>query len=208
VTVWWYERLLMSVGVPDAGGVWLNGDSELWRFTTSTLGWERVESSTTAVNEARPSARSGHTMTSVGVDLWVHGGNKSPGNGVEHSSELWRFTTSTRGWERVNTTAANETLPSARSGHTMTSVGLDLWVHGGTTQAGGLLPADDLWRFTTSTRGWGRVDSSAANEAHPSARTGHTMTSVGLDLWVHGGGTSLGLDLASNTPIISGEGDT
>jgi hypothetical protein len=198
----------MSVGVSDAEVFQLNEDSELWRFTTSTLGWERVESSTTVVNEARPSARRGHTMTSVGVDLWVHGGIKSPGNVVGHISELWRFTTSTRGWERVNTTTANETLPSARSGHTMTSVGLDLWVHGGATEAGGLLPADDLWRFTTSTRGWRRVDSSVTNEAHPSARTGHTMTSVGLDLWVHGGGTSLGLDPASNIQMLSGEGDT
>jgi hypothetical protein len=199
---------LMSVGVPHAGWVREDGDSELWHFTTSTLGWERVESSTTPVNETRPNGRSGHTMTSVGVDLWVHGGNKSPGNGVEHSSELWRFTTSTHGWERVNTTAVNEARPSGRTGHTMTSVGLDLWIHGGSTEAGGLLPADDLWRFTTSTRGWARVDSSVPNETRPSARTGHKMTSVGLDLWVHGGGTSLGLDLFSNTYTLSGEGDT
>ena len=38
-------------------------------------------------------------------------------------SELWRFTTSTRVWERVNSTVTNAVA-------TMTSVGLDLWVVG------------------------------------------------------------------------------
>ncbi len=49
----------------------------------------------------------------------------------------------------------------------------------------------ELWRFSTSTLGWERVDSTAANGAGPSARHGHVMTSVGLDLWVHGGFTDL-----------------
>jgi hypothetical protein len=49
--------------------------SEMWRFCTSTLGWERV------TNGAGPSARSGHVMTSVGLDLWVHGGRTDSGEG-------------------------------------------------------------------------------------------------------------------------------
>ncbi len=54
------------------------------------------------------------------------------------SAELWRFSTSTRGWERADSTAAaNGAGPSARVGHVMTSVGLDLWVHGGSTGSGG-----------------------------------------------------------------------
>jgi hypothetical protein len=56
--------------------------------------------------------------------------------GVPHagrSAELWRFSTSTRGWERDDSTAANGAGPSARGFHVMTSVGLDLWVHGGWT---------------------------------------------------------------------------
>ena len=43
------------------------------------------------------------------------------------SNGLWRFSTSTRGWEQVDTPATTRML----SDHTMTSVGLDLWVHGG-----------------------------------------------------------------------------
>ncbi len=52
------------------------------------------------------------------------------------SAELWRFSTSTLVWERADSTAANGAGPSARKGHVMTSVGLDLWVHGGYTEAG------------------------------------------------------------------------
>ncbi len=55
---------------------------------------------------------------------------------ADRSAELWRFSTSTRGWERVNSTAANGAGPSARYRHVMTSVGLDLWVHGGITGSG------------------------------------------------------------------------
>jgi hypothetical protein len=51
--------------------------------------------------------------------------------------EMWRFSTSTRGWERVNNTAPNGAGPSARYYHVMTSVGLDLWVHGGLTTDSG-----------------------------------------------------------------------
>jgi hypothetical protein len=46
------------------------------------------------------------------------------------SAELWRFSTSTRVWERADSTAANGAGPSGRSSHVMTSVGLDLWVYG------------------------------------------------------------------------------
>ncbi len=53
------------------------------------------------------------------------------------SAELWRFSTSTRVWERVDSTATNGAGPSARGGHVMTSVGLDLWVNGGLITEGG-----------------------------------------------------------------------
>ncbi len=56
--------------------------------------------------------------------------------------------------------------------------------------------SDELWRFSTSTRSWERVDSTVTNGDSPRGRDGHVMTSVGLDLWVHGG-----ID-------CNGEGDT
>ncbi len=44
---------------------------EMWWFSTSALGWQRVDN--TVTNGAGP-ARAYHVMTSVGMDLWVHGG--------------------------------------------------------------------------------------------------------------------------------------
>ena len=73
-------------------------------------------------------------MTSVGLDLWVFGGNSVgyiTGTSFLTSfpnNELWRFTTSTRVWELVDTTVNDV---GTRSYHTMTSVGLDLYIHGG-----------------------------------------------------------------------------
>jgi hypothetical protein len=47
------------------------------------------------------------------------------------TTDLWRFSTSTRDWEWVSIWG-----PSRRSNHVMTSVGLDLWVYGGFTNSG------------------------------------------------------------------------
>ena len=49
---------------------------DLWRLSLETLEWTRIE---VATGSARPSARNGHTMTIVGMDLWVHGGETYSG---------------------------------------------------------------------------------------------------------------------------------
>jgi hypothetical protein len=51
------------------------------------------------------------------------------------SDELWRFSTSTLGWEQVD--APYGAVPRGRQGHVMTSVRLDLWLHGGVTNSNG-----------------------------------------------------------------------
>jgi hypothetical protein len=48
------------------------------------------------------------------------------------STVLWKFDTSTRRWQRVQNGAG----PGARRSHSMASVGLDLWLHGGVTNSG------------------------------------------------------------------------
>jgi hypothetical protein len=125
---------------------------ELWRFSTFTLQWEQERGDSTAANGPGPSARWNHVMSSVGLDLWVHGGAvvcvpfttcvSHEGLVTGLSDELWRFSTSTLGWERVDSTATNGARPSARWGHVMSSVGLDLWVHGGDTSSG---EGDGCW---------------------------------------------------------------
>jgi hypothetical protein len=51
---------------------------ELWRLSLTTLEWTKIE---VASGGVRPSARARHTMTSVGLDLWVHGGYTNSGEG-------------------------------------------------------------------------------------------------------------------------------
>ncbi len=55
--------------------------------------------------------------------------------------EVWRFSTSTAGWEGIvvpwlTTSAGEGVVPRGRAGHVMVSVGLDLWFHGGSTSTG------------------------------------------------------------------------
>jgi hypothetical protein len=120
-------------------------------------------------------------------------------NYVGYSSEMWRFNTSTHVWESV---VVNGVVPSGRYDHVMTSVttsvGVDLWMHGGLTNSG---MRGDLWRFDLSTLGWELVHDTPIipNGPVPSPRYRHVMTSVGVDLWLHGGDTTDG---------DSGEGDT
>ena len=117
------------------------------------------------------------------------------------SDELWRFNTSKRAWDRVDNTGANGIGPTGRYDHVMTSVGDDLWLHGGYSFDGGSL--GDLWRFSTRTHGWELVHDRPElsdildNGPVPSPRYTHAMTSVGQDLWMYGGEAG-----------ASGEGDT
>ncbi len=145
--------------------------NDLWGLSLTTLEWTSIE---VAPGGAGPSARNGHVMTSVGLDLWVHGGLTSPGDG--------KHMCNTRGAaavavlrQRVWLFAPSVTACAVVCVRLMTCV----------SPAGF---SAELWRFSTSTRGWERVNSTAANGAGPSLHH-HVMTSVGLDLWVHGGST-------------------
>ena len=51
------------------------------------------------------------------------------------SDELWVFSTTSKEWTPLSTTTEGEG-PSARSGHVMTAVGSDIYLHGGETDIG------------------------------------------------------------------------
>jgi hypothetical protein len=197
--------------------------ADLWRFDTSTLGWERVVDTT--ANGVGPTGRYFHAMTSVGLrDLWMYGGS---GDDYPYKfKEMWRFDMFTRGWKLVDNGTVNGPQPDpsdwGRDKHVMTSVGMDLWIHGGYRYSGNFgegtlclfltavtvdcgvvcvrtmtyvtltgTPSNDLWRFDTSKDVWETVDNTAVNGEAPTARFSHVMTSVGLDLWLHGGSQRL-----------------
>jgi hypothetical protein len=64
--------------------------------------------------------------------------------------------------------------------------------------------SDELWRLSLATLEWTRIEvpgpiADAPGGARPLPRYRHTMTIVGLDLWVHAGQTSWGEDDACAT---------
>ncbi len=60
-------------------------DIELWRLSLATLEWTSIEETP---GGAAPSARYGHVMTSIGLDLWVHGGDTETGEGDSCATHL------------------------------------------------------------------------------------------------------------------------
>jgi hypothetical protein len=61
---------------------------ELWRLSLATLEWTKIEVPSGGV---RPSARARHTMTSVGLDLWVYGGYTNSGEGDSCTTRVVRI---------------------------------------------------------------------------------------------------------------------
>ncbi len=162
----------------------------------------------------KPSQRSGHEMVR-GSDgaLWSFGGDTPTGL----SGELFKLDVETKQWTTITTSGVS---PSARYIHTMGSTDGFLWVFGGNTASGEgearnvcvtvlttccvcgvcadcdlCLPraglSNDLWRLSLATLEWTSIEV-APGGVGPSARSGHVMTSVGQDLWLHGGSTETG----------------
>jgi hypothetical protein len=172
---------------------------EVWLFETSTHGWQRVDN--TEGNGDGPSSRFGHVMTSVGEDLWLHGGNEVSGEDLDVSSEgdgsatrvplmLLLLCVSV---EMMNSVCLCAVVTGTLTVCAVVSVRFLTCV---TLVGSSSTLSTELWRFSTSTLGWYRVDNTVGNGVGPSARQRHVMTSVGENLWIHGGDTD------------SGEGDT
>ncbi len=138
----------------------------------------------------KPSERYDHTMvTDSDGALWVFGGAR-PGSG--YFGELLKLDVETKQWTTITTSGVS---PSARSGHTMVTTDGCLWVFGGRTLSGDgetiVLDDAELWTLSLATLEWTSIEIEKGG-ARPSAREGHVMTSVGMDLWVHGGDTDSG----------------
>ncbi len=126
-------------GYSDETLLWRGGEpgafyDDLWRFSTSTREWVRVND--TGRDGTRPSARGYHAMASLGMDLWVHGGQTQKDPDELYSDELWLFSTLNGEWFRVDDTGPDGIRPSSRCRHAMAPLGVDLWVHGGSTYSG------------------------------------------------------------------------
>lgn len=125
-----------------------------------------------------PSARAGHTLTTVGGDAWLFGGlAASPLN------DLWRFDSASGAFVLVNATNP----PPARRNHAATEFGGKLFVFGGLGSTGGQF-LDDVWSYDPATNAWTEVTS---QDSRPEPRAFHQVISNGQRIYLGGGfGTS------------------
>jgi hypothetical protein len=137
-----------------------------------TLEWTRIE---TGPNSTWPSARYFHVMATVGMDLWVHGGQTSSGEDEacvrvclieHHNMPAPDFAGSWSDCVCCGVFSAPDICVS-RAGY-----------------------SDETWTFSTSTRDWTRIDT-GPDGIRPKARGNHAMAALGTDLWLHGGQTDL-----------------
>lgn len=125
-----------------------------------------------------PSARAGHTLTSVGGEAWLFGGLAASA-----LNDLWRFDSASGAFVQVN--AANP--PPARRNHAAAAFGGKLFVFGGLGSTGGQF-LDDVWSYDPSANAWTEVTSQGSR---PEARAFHQVISNGERIYLGGGfGTS------------------
>ena len=153
-----------------------NGDcsAQLFKLDTQMEEWHSIDTAT----GLKPSARQGHGMTAVGNTLFLHGGSTTP----DLSDELWSFDTTRMSWQYHP--ARSGTAPMPRTRHSLTSVGQNLFLFGGTAGPAGA--SAELWEYAIDTRAWSQHKTTPAAPA-PAARMSHAMTSIGAKLLLFGG---------------------
>jgi hypothetical protein len=105
--------------------------AELFKFSTVSMEWTNLDAAA-GVKGTGPSAGPGHATFAVGTDLYLFGGNVRDVEGSRKSAEFFKFSIVSMEWTNLDAAAGVKgTGPSARSGHTMSAVGTDLYLFGG-----------------------------------------------------------------------------
>jgi len=149
------------------GGTTLNDviDDLVVFCVNSPAAWQTVPQS-----EPWPTARHGHAMCSVDMQIFLFGGVLENGSS---SSELWMYDVNGSGWQLIATVSTVQ--PPARSGHTLTAVD-DNWLYviGGRTSDGEFV--SDIYMLSVDNitgAQWQRVPSRGGREADHRL-TGHS----------------------------------
>lgn len=169
--------------------------NDLWCFSVDDkpLEWVRLETNWQGIAwETRPRATQYHSMSAVGDDIYIFGGESdplppSPPGVSEYSSEMWKFSTRRKEWEQVQR-ATGSLWPSKRKGAAVGVMGQFLFVHGGWFEMGP--PAEsalgDLWRFATLSQEWALLDGHLGI-TRPSGRGFHGIAGLGSSFYLLGG---------------------
>ncbi|KAJ3428815.1 hypothetical protein M0812_24149 [Anaeramoeba flamelloides] len=148
--------------------------NKLYRISLPNKNWEIV---TTEEGEV-PSPRFGHTMSLVGNTIIIFGGT----NGKKRFGDLHLFSVEESIWSNNPETYGDH--PSARSGHSASVIGNQLWIFGGRSQNGQFL--NDLFCFDHETYIWYQLE---IDGNIPSPRAWHVSNFVDEQLIIFGGGS-------------------
>jgi len=124
-----------------------------------------------------------HTASLVGNRIFVFGG--FDGHGTNFHLSI--FDPYARMWTNVPTNQLGPVTPVSRTNHASAAVGKKMYIFGGNNnnEAGMYQVLDDFWELDTITMKWQRP---VTTGEQPTARSGHTLTSIGKKVYLFGGG--------------------
>jgi len=128
-------------------------------------------------------AFSRHSSALVGSKIYVFGGFDGHGTNFDLSI----FDPYARTWTNVSKSQVKGIAPPSRTNHASAAVGKNLYIFGGNNnnEQGRYQVLDDLCVLNTQTLTWIRPKVSGDI---PCARSGHTLTAIGKNLYLFGGG--------------------
>ena len=160
------------------GGLFQGARNDIWFYEIASAAWTEISLGS---GDARPQARTDHTMVEIDGDLLVFGGR----NGKSLWNDVWKFTTRDDEWFEIF--FDGNPSPVARFSHSAVATSNSMYIFGGEGEDG--LKRNDLWKWVSS--GWQQLSPSLV----PSPRAGHRMVRSGSSLFVFGGRD------ASNSPL-------
>ncbi|ETS74016.1 hypothetical protein PFICI_13882 [Pestalotiopsis fici W106-1] len=137
-----------------------------------------------------PPARTNHTVITYNDKLYLFGGT----NGFQWFNDVWCFDPATIQWTQLDCIGY---IPVPREGHAASLVDDVMYIFGGRTEEGADL--GDLAAFRISSRRWYTFQNMGPT---PSARSGHSMTTVGKSVVVVGGEPSSATTQVNDLSIV------
>ena len=144
---------------------------------------ERTEVTVTKIEtEEKFAPRCNATLSCIGDDLYLFGGESSDGDQTTVLNDLYKYRTTKNEWFKVESL----NTPSPRCSHQAVSLNDHLYVFGGEyatlTQ---FYHYRDLWRLDAKTLAWEQVE--PCTKVAPSSRSGHRMVEWRGKILVFGG---------------------
>lgn len=144
---------------------------------------ERTEVTTTKIEEDQKFApRCNATLTNLGDDLYLFGGESTKDDQTAVLNDLYRFRAAKNEWYRVESL----NTPSPRCSHQAVALNDSLYVFGGEfATLSQFYHYRDLWKLDSKTLAWELIK--PCTKASPSARSGHRCLAWRGKILVFGG---------------------